>query len=270
MKQIIVPSDLSETSLNAFDYAINLAAVMDARLTVVHVYHPMPVSMDGVTVIDPDIQANSQKEFERLMTGLQVKYADFNVVVDHEFLVGFTVERILAFAAEQDAYLIAMGTTGSSLMKNWFGSVSVEIMKKSDIPVLLIPPHVSFRMIENIMYADDFTNNHDRGIQFAKDLLAEFLSNLYCLHIRTEDDETTAPAWVDLSSMKSRFEGVTIAEVDLKSKSVVEGLLTFSQDYDVDIVIMPSEKKGFVYNLFNKSITREMSLNAAVPLLVVH
>ena len=270
MKHIIVPTDLSATSVNAFDYAINLAVVMGARITIAHVYHPMPVSMDGVTVIDPDIQLNSKNEFEKFIENLRIKYDKFDVEIDHNFLVGFTVERILELATELDAYMIVMGTTGSNLMKSWFGSVSIEIMKKSDIPVLLVPPNTSFRMIENLIYADDFTNNHDRGIQYVRDFLAEFLANLYCLHVRTEADITMEPDWVDLTPMKERFEGINIEEVDLKSHSVVEGLLHFSQDKDVDIIIMPSTKKGFVYNLFNKSITREMSLSSAVPILVVH
>ncbi len=268
MKHFVVPLDFSKSSLQALNYAVNLAAVMNAGVTMVHVYHPMPVSVDGVTVIDPDIQLSSKSRFEKLVEELEQTYLEFQVELNHEYLLGFTVEQILDFAEKSEAYMIIMGSTGSSLIKDWFGSISIEIMKKSDIPVLIVPPDTQFRLIEKIVYADDFSNNHDKGLTYIQDFLSDFLANLYCLHIST--NEETESSWVDLSAMRERFIGVKIEEVDLKDKTVVHGLVSFCENCDADIIIIPSYKKGFVYGLFNKSVTREMSQKSALPMLIIH
>ena len=140
MKQIIVPTDLSPSSINSIEYAVNMAVVMDAAVTLLHVYHPAPVSIDGVTLVDPEFRVMANDNFDRFAKDEKEKYASYEVEIDSEFLIGFAAERILQFSEESRAYMVIMGTTGTSMLKNWFGSVSLEVMKKSNIPVLLVPP----------------------------------------------------------------------------------------------------------------------------------
>jgi nucleotide-binding universal stress UspA family protein len=45
MKTILVPTDFSEAAKNAAEYAINLAKVLNTKVTLFHVYHvPLPIS----------------------------------------------------------------------------------------------------------------------------------------------------------------------------------------------------------------------------------
>lgn len=268
MKQIIVPTDLSKSSVNSIDYAINLAVVMDARVTLVHVYHPAPVSIDGVTMVDPDFRHIARTNFESFVATQKEKYESYEVDINSEFLVGFAAERILEYSEESRAYMIVMGTTGASMLKSWFGSVSIEVMKKSNVPVLLLPPETAFKFIERIAFADDFTKNHDQGLAYLKDMESEFLANIYCLHVTDSDSESHD--WIDLSELSERYKGVKLEQIELKDRDVVHGLLKFCSENNVDILMMPSKKKGFVFNLFAKSVTREMSLSTTVPLLVIH
>ena len=268
MKQIIIPTDLSKSSVNSIEYAINLAVVMDARVTLLHVYHPAPVSLDGVTMVDPDFRQIAHTNFDSFVATQKEKYASYEVEIDSEFLIGFAADRILEFSEESRAYMIVMGTTGASMLKNWFGSVSIEVMKKSNVPVLILPPDIKFKLIERIAFADDFTQNHDQGLAYLQDLESEFLANIYCLHINDEENETTD--WIDLSTISDRYKGIATEQIKLNDRDVVRGLLKFCNENNVDLLMMPSNKKGFVFNLFAKSVTREMSMATTVPLLVMH
>ncbi|MEM8909430.1 MAG: universal stress protein, partial [Bacteroidota bacterium] len=50
MKQIIVPTDFSDTAQNAYAYALRLAQAMALPLKVVNVCHPTTDSLNGIQV----------------------------------------------------------------------------------------------------------------------------------------------------------------------------------------------------------------------------
>ena len=64
MKNLLVPSDMSEASINALDYAMNMAVVMDSKVTILYAYQPMPVTIDGFMVGEAVIEREVQEKFD--------------------------------------------------------------------------------------------------------------------------------------------------------------------------------------------------------------
>ena len=268
MKQLLVPIDLGEESMSVLEYAINFAVVIDAGVTILHSYQPEPVVLDGMLVSEVGFVEEAESTFNDFFQQVESKFQKFEVPLKKKFMVGFAAESIVEEADESRAYMILMATKGVNTFKRIFGSISTEVMKKSEIPVLLIPPKFEFRLIKKLIYADDFTENHDRGLAYLEHLLKDFLADLYCVHVSTSPDEKQS--WSDLSKLESRFIGVHIEKIDVKDDSVMHGLMQEAEFEDIDLIIMPSKKHGFVYDLFHKSVTREMVINSTRPILVIH
>ena len=87
------------------------------------------------------------------MQNIKEKYQGSEVEILHQLKLGFAVDCILQSATDLKAYMIVMGTTGEGWMKSLLGSISTQVMKESEIPVLLIPPQAKFRMLQKIVFA---------------------------------------------------------------------------------------------------------------------
>ena len=270
MKQLLVPTDLSEESKSFFSYAFNFAAVMDAGITIVHSFHPQPASLDGMLLVDADLQRLQEQSFNEYVQEVMEENASHEIPVEKQFLVGFAADTILEYADESRAYMILMNTTGKRMLKKFFGSVSTDVMQRAEVPVLLVPPAYEYSLIKHVVYADDFTANHDKGMIYMEHLVKEFLADLLCAHVADEDETQRDGDWIDLSQLKTKFSGVRIDQFTVTSSSAMKGLLDVADKYNSDLIIMPSKKKGFVYNLFHQSVTRQITLESKIPILVIH
>ena len=150
MKRILCPVDFSQSSDHALQYAVDLARMFGAQLTLMHVVE-MPFlpsyAMAGVPDLSlplEQIEEGARKGLERLVEQCRRKYDK----VDTELRTGTAFMEIIAFAREIKADLIVVGTHGRTGLSHLIiGSVAERVVRKAPCPVLSIrhPEHV-FKM----------------------------------------------------------------------------------------------------------------------------
>lgn len=134
--RILVPTDGSDHAVRAAGRAIRLADVLDATVEAVHV-------VDTVSVAGPfDAGGVSEEylaEIEADREGLVEEVAALAPVsesVETTVLHGRPANRIVEYAAEVDADLIAMGTRGQTgIERLLMGSVTEQVLRQSPVPV---------------------------------------------------------------------------------------------------------------------------------------
>ncbi|MEW6002487.1 MAG: universal stress protein [Nitrospirota bacterium] len=141
IKSILFPTDFSEGSLNAVEYAVDLARRYSAKLYLLHVIHDvvrasgfyMPhMSLDELY---KDMEESAKKELERL--GID----DLRDLKNVERLVlrGVPYEEIIRFANDSRIDLIVIGTYGRrGLDRVLFGSTATQIVRYAECPVLTV------------------------------------------------------------------------------------------------------------------------------------
>jgi len=138
-RNILVPTDYSEMSETAIDYAVSLAAKLDAR---VHLLHVIPIPFAGHelglavtdTVLDGLVRGN-QTALLRLADRWRGK-AQFADVVLH---TGDARDMILQTVNDVKADLIVMGTHGRrGISRALMGSVAESIVRLAPCPVLTV------------------------------------------------------------------------------------------------------------------------------------
>ena len=223
-----------------------------------------------MVLVDADLELIQEKDFNTHVGELSERYKEYDVPIECKFLIGFPSDSILKYAEKSNAYMILMSTSGNRVFKKIFGSVSTEVMKRADIPVLLVPPGYQYELIKKLIYADDFSENHDKGLIYLEHLVNHFLADLLCVHVADENESVDIEDWIDLTDLKQKFVGVKIDQLSIKNPSVINGMLELADKNQVDLIIMPSMKKGFVFNLFHRSVTREIAIVSNKPILVIH
>ena len=143
LQRILLPTDFSDCSNVAFQYACELSNHFDAELHLLHVIeHVVPTfPLYGVHTSPPpemsEWKTSARDQLEKLSG---TKNIDHGKVI-RALVVGRPSEKILDYSKEQSIDLIIMGTHGrSGLLHLVLGSVAESVLRKSNCPVLTIRP----------------------------------------------------------------------------------------------------------------------------------
>jgi nucleotide-binding universal stress UspA family protein len=138
---IVVPTDLSDRSLTALDYAVGLADSYDARLKVVFVNEPgLKISdMAWVGIDERSMSEQQLAEARRSIERVVLDRIPVDIPADAEVLHGEAVGRIIEYASDVNADLIVMATHGrTGLSHVLLGSVAEQVVRKAPCPVLTL------------------------------------------------------------------------------------------------------------------------------------
>lgn len=148
LKRIIVPTDYSAFSANAFRYALQLAPNLAAVIDVIHVwsapyfgpeYEDLPVGDERKSLFAL-IRDRANEEMAQFVSQETVPE---NVQVNTHVHSGEPTQTLLQLAAQLPADLIIAGTHGRTGAKYLLlGSVATRLVRYAPCPVLCVPaPH---------------------------------------------------------------------------------------------------------------------------------
>lgn len=139
-KNILVPTDFSESADSALEFALDMADKLGGKVTVMHAYEiPVVGFPEGALVATAEIG-------ERIVTGAQAgldalvsRYEGRPIEAKPLLKCGDPREMVHATAEEIGADLIVMGTHGRrGLSRALLGSVAEYIVRTSTRPVLTV------------------------------------------------------------------------------------------------------------------------------------
>ncbi len=130
--KILFPTDFSRAAEHALMYLGKIAADTKCPITIMHVLEEKPADAE---------KAKRMEETRFLLEAKKRRLESMGArLVNTELVSGEPADVILARAKEEDFSIIVMGSTGKGLVKGVFlGSVSNEVARHADLPVLLIP-----------------------------------------------------------------------------------------------------------------------------------
>ena len=138
--RILVPTDFTETSDRALDYAIALAEKVGAKVTVMHAYEiPIVGFPDGALIATADVATRIANVSQEALDALVKRRAVGGVTFDAILRDGVAYEEIGKVADEIGADLIIIGTHGRrGIARALLGSVAENVIRTSTRPVLTI------------------------------------------------------------------------------------------------------------------------------------
>jgi nucleotide-binding universal stress UspA family protein len=138
-QHILVPTDFSAYADQALNYAIALAQALQARLTLLHVFHLSPLSVGDMlpAVLAATLQEMETKAQQRMQATLaRIHHAGLQV--DSAIIEGMPLQTILDTAQAREVDLIVMGTHGrTGLTHVLMGSVAEKVVRLAPCPVLV-------------------------------------------------------------------------------------------------------------------------------------
>ncbi len=272
MKKIIVPTDLSNNSANAAEYALALAKQFDASLRLMYVYHPTPVVVNEYTTyIDPELEKVKQEQFDTFTQQLQEKWGTENEqlpTIECDFKQGFAADYIIQISkTEEDAMIVLSSTGDTGTFKKVFGSVSTKVAQSSQAPVLVIPPNVSFQPIKNIAYC---TNNEYLDAMVMNQLIAiakPLDANIHLIHVGNSDNYNGHQL---LEAWKNYYPKSKVTLEQVPGVDEVSSINIYCENNGIDMIVMSRGERSFFGHLFHRSVTKNMAINTHLPLIILH
>lgn len=141
-KNILVAVDFNNTIGDLMGYAETIAEKFGSKIWVVHVAEPSP-HFTGYEVGPQyirDLKAEEFREEHRQLQAMSKLFLDQNIESEALLIQGPTVQTIIEEVKKLNADLLIVGTHKHGFLFNLLSeNVSLELLKKADVPFLAIP-----------------------------------------------------------------------------------------------------------------------------------
>ncbi len=278
IKSILFPTDFSETSQNAFRYALWFADKCGADIDLLHVVYPEAEPMDFPVVV---ARATKDKiETAKQMIKIFFASGMAQVEVGHQLEkmpdvrpsveMGVASVVISEVAKEKGADLIIMGTQGEhNSFERTLGSVSTAVLRKVACQVILVPAGAKFKNIDTVAYATDLAEADPYHIWETGKLMDPFRPIIRVVHVRREGEKRPLKMQDIKAFFENRTPALQITYHDFTSDNVVTELDDFAKGWDVDLMVMYKPRRSFFERIFHRSVTKKETFHTHVPLLIL-
>ncbi|WP_020570879.1 universal stress protein [Neolewinella persica] len=284
MPKIIVPTDFSETSGVALNYASYLAGATGFDLEVLHIHDGygetdrlvekkgnMAARMQAQRAIDAFVRFHTDPVN---FTGNGEGSTNTLPIIKSSEVVGSPTDAIVEASKDEDVVLIVMGGVGSgrvTTISPVFGSVARSVAMKAACPVFLIPPGYGKPDIRVISISFEKVaplQETCAGMDFLRKALKP---EIRFVHVQDIDSSEEVKVELELLQvvMDSSWPGYPV-ELDMLSHGLASDKLTdYTLKENVDLLVLGRRKRGFFKRLFISSDTAPLLSSSAVPVLVV-
>lgn len=273
MKNLLIGIDFSPASLNAFRYAAKLATGQGSYLTLVHAYQP--------ATLEPHLDFGMQAALLNQQEGLAMKYFKMlreslaeedrrRLAFEFRLELGAPHEVMLDLSRLLVPDLVVLGAQGGNpWVKKILGSTALNMIQRSEYPLLIVPERAVYQGFRRIGYATDYQEDDIRVIDEVLYFAKQNRAKLSCIHIRKQASNKEAfqqellerAYYYDLNHDNIDFQ--TLASTD-----VVSGLVEYSSWENLDMLVMLTHHRSRISKLFHPSHSKRMALQTRVPLWV--
>lgn len=276
MRKIIVPTDFSETAMNAIRYAMELFKYEKSEFIVMNAFaddvYENTMEMDRYF-----FEEYKQKAEEATDSALQNVIAEMlaaspNPRHSYECVASFgsLVDEVNDLVDTHNADLVIMGTKGKSNKKDvTFGSETLQVIKYVKCPVLAVPVGFHGYPPENILFPTDYMIPFTRReLKLVSSLASRFISMVHFLHIseskrlshRQEDNKIFA---------SSCFQKNKVSHIVMPGKDIAAVINAALKTHSIDMLVMVNQRHSYLENILYRSTIEKIGLEIPIPFLVL-
>lgn len=262
--KILCPTDFSENSEHAIEYAINLSNQLNAKLYFITSYkvphiagnlHSLGERIDSALHDDMRTFVN---KFDKLITS--------GIQPEMDVVEGNTTVSILHYAEKNDIDLIVMGTKGSSGIANMImGSITKKLFEKTNIPVLAIPLSWKFIDARNsiLLSLDTKGIGNEKSIDLLGKLKSIPNTIIDAFHVASPNEK------VDFNENTKLLQGIINDIVVVEGTDTVHEIKSYVDEKGIGILSMVGRKHTFWERLLLESNTTAELFATNVPILLL-
>ncbi|PQJ68826.1 MULTISPECIES: universal stress protein [Polaribacter] len=278
MKNILLPTDFSDNSWNAIEYALNFYKDSMCNFYLLHINRLSNVATEDYyyaqtqeLLVDVNIE-NAKTALKKLQ---QKIVENFNNT-KHKFVTltdtNFFIESIRQHIEEKKIDVIVMGTKGASGLAGFItGSNTGDVITKVKCTTLVVPENAKFGKIEEIAFPTDFSLSTDlQLLQPIINILEEKKASLRVLNISKKVTALNADQQKSKELLEDYFYNYSHSFHFLTNKKVEDAVQCFVNSRNIDMIVMVAKNLNYFQQILFHTKVAEISYHTDVPFLVLH
>ncbi len=282
-RRILVATDLSPASFVVVRHMGELAFLGVQECLLVQCVN---VSEEGV-LVEGFLKKGELAEQEEMLK--QQGYAVTALV-----LPGMARLEIDRIARERGCSLIVVGSHGQTLARDLFlGSVASEIIQRATRPILVMRLSVTkdsgkidvrclrHRFREHVLFATDFSENAGLAFAYLKHMVACGLKHVTLVHVqdknrldphllsRLEEFNEVDRGRLEKMREELKKEGEVQVTVEIPYGVPIEELLGLVRKRDVQMVVMGSQGRRYIQELFLGSVSHALARFSEAAVMLI-
>ncbi len=272
MKTILALTDFTASSVNAVNYAADLAYSINADLVLLHAI-PFPIAVSEISVpgdfID-DMMDTSQRDIDNLSKTIKSRTRG-KINVTTEIKIGAIEQEIENISPKERPLAVVMGIrSGKSFERALMGGTTFHIMNHVGFPTLIIPEGVQFHEIKTIGMACDLKQTDSQlPFETIKEWLYLFTSKLEIIHMEEGNGKLQSEQTVESIIIQNRLHIFKPRFHFLSGDDMAAELNEFMKTNPLDLLMVFPRKHG-IFGLFHKKKSRFIATHQQLPILSIH
>lgn len=270
INQIVFPTDFSENAQEALPFAAEIAKKAGAELVLFH-------SSQATSDLAPNFKDSREKTienisryFDELISELRKEDSFTSIKISTTLQTGQASTSLLNQIAKDKPGLVVMGTRGESNNRNViFGSVTTNIIQKSEVPVLAVP-NGSTPNFKNIIFTTDCKQGDIAALEQTIDFAKLFDSAIDILHITENKDfenELRFRGFRDLVNSRISYNNL---DFHIRhEEDFFPGIADFISEQSSSLLVMVRYEKTFWERLTDRDHSKEMAFYSDIPMLML-
>ena len=260
MKHILVPVGSTENASNTLQYAIDFAAKFDVKVFVFRAYN-FQTKAGTIINIDSIIERETNLYMRSVVNSVNRKNVEIKLISAK----GSVLDTIDSIDNELGIDLIIVGPKSNSIKDEVFlGRTTGSIVKRTEIPVLIIPNGYVYQPVKSILTAfKSGIINKRKTLKPLQAFASIFDAEVNLLLVKTPnhtDEDLVLNS--DLETLKTTL---TVTE----SATTYQGVLSNMKLMNPDLLCVFRRKRGFFKKLWERNLILKEEFYCNVPLLIL-
>lgn len=271
MKKILVPCDFSDSAIQAFKFAVEIANQSKGEIALLNVVE-LPVIHENVMMPTFSFEDTYLKEMKDRadvdFAKMKSKWAKDGPKVSTHVEYGAPTPTISQFIKEKKIDLVIMGTKGASGLKEFFvGSNTEKVVRWSPVPVISLKKSVKASSIKNIVFPSTLHEDEEELTMRVKALQNFFKAKLNIIYVNTPANFRTDV--ITRNMMKDYAKRFMLKDYtlnifnDLNEES---GVAHFVNEIKGDMIAMSTHGRKGLNHLMSGSIAEDMVNHLELPI----
>ncbi len=269
MKTVFIATDFSVASENATKYGISMASDLGLKIVLFNAYQ-VPLSIpESFTIVSPEEVKNTAEGYLK-EAGMAYKKSSLQPI---EILAveGYPTDSIIRNAKKYDDAIIITGMKGEgTAIRKIFGSTVLSLVRKSKMPMLVVPEKAEYKPIENMALAAEV--DHKLNLSCINPLVQiceKFHSKVYVVRVLKTHSDIIDELIYRSERLSKKLEHFKLEYKFPRADNVTYALEEFIETYDIDMLGVIPQHHNVLERIFIKSETKELAFYTRVPMLLM-
>jgi nucleotide-binding universal stress UspA family protein len=285
MIKILVPVTFTDYSVNALTYALTLAGKFPSKVILLHSFSDYEDIEEGIPVVMPNSEENIPKreqdardllaELCQRTINKMTRLQDENIELENRFEFGYPEDVIINISKGVEPDVIIMGTKSKGeTIKELLGSITSDVMKRAEVPVLAVPANssVDLESLSKVLFITDFGDSDYISIHKLIRLITPFQTEIHAVRFSSHKPDSH-----EVRRMKkfrdycdATYRNHQLKFYEEESDQLITALENYVIHNNIDLIAMTRKKRNMIAKFFSSEITRKILFHTDVPLLVFH